>query len=49
MISLKFGSLPKMMVQDGIIPIPKGRMEVTDSTSDKQRAKGLVPMITKYE
>ena len=36
-----------MTVQDGLIHVPKGRLEVTNPLAKKQEAKGLVPLTTK--
>ena len=47
MVTLNFRNLPKMIVQDGLIPVLKGRLEVTNPLAKKQEAKGLVPLITK--
>ena len=45
MISLKFGEIPEVRVQDGLSPISKGEMKVISITGD-QKDKGLVPMTT---
>ena len=43
MISLKFGDMPEVKVQDGLASIPKGEMKVVSITGS-QKDKGLVPM-----
>ena len=47
MMTLNFGTFPKMTVQDGLAPIPKTRLAVVNLMVEKQKAKGLVPMATK--
>ena len=36
-----------MTVQDGLTPVPKTRLDIVNSMAEKQKAKGLVPMMTK--
>jgi len=48
-VTLNFENFPKVNVQDGLTPSPKGRLEVTNPLAEKQEAKGLVPLITKFE
>jgi len=47
MVTLKFGDFPKVVVQDGLTPIPKGKMKVTNPLAEEQKAKGLIPLTTK--
>jgi len=49
MVTLNFGTFPKMNVQDGLVPVPKARLDVINPMLEKQKAKGLVPMMTKFE
>ena len=43
MVTLNFETFPKMTVQDGL----KARLEVVNPMAEKQKAKGLVLMMTK--
>ena len=47
MITLNFGTFPEMTVQDGLVPVPKARLDVINLMTEKQKAKGLIPMTTK--
>jgi len=46
MMTLNFGTFPKMTVQDGLVPIPKARLDVINPMTEKQKAKGLNPIMT---
>ena len=39
MVTINFGNFPKVTVQDGLAPIPKGRMEVTNPLPKKQETE----------
>jgi len=45
MVILNFGTFPKMTVQDGLIPVPKARLDVINSMAKKQKAKGRIPIM----
>ena len=47
MVSFQFGDLPETTIQDGLVPIPKGKLNVNDPSSQEKRSKGLVPMTLK--
>jgi len=47
MVTLNFGTFPKMTVQDGLTPVPKARLDVVNPMAEKQKAKGLIPMMIK--
>jgi len=47
MVSFQFGNLPGTMIQDGLVPIPKGELNINDPSSQEKRSKGLVPMTLK--
>ena len=47
MMTLNFENFSKVTVQDGLIPVLKGRLEVINPLAKKQEAKGLVPLTTK--
>ena len=49
MVTRKFGTFLKMTIQDGLVPVPKARLDVVNPMVEKQRANGLVPMMTKSE
>jgi len=47
MVTLNFGTFPKTNIQDGLTPLPKARLNVINPMAEKQRAKRLVPIMTK--
>ena len=47
LLTLNFGTFPKMIVLDGPIPIPKAWLEVINPLAEKQEAKGLTLLTTK--
>jgi len=47
-VALKFGTFSKMMVQDGLVLIPKEKLDVINPMTKKQKAKGLIPMTIEY-
>ena len=47
MVTLNFRTFPKMMVQDEFTPVPKARLDVVNPMTEKQKAKGLIPITTK--
>ena len=47
MVTLNFGTFPKTTIQDGLAPVPKARLDVVNSMAKKQKAKGLILMMTK--
>ena len=47
MVTLNFGTFPKMMVQDEVSPGPEARLDVINPMAKVQKAKGLVRMTTK--
>ena len=48
-VTLNFGTFPKMTVQDGLVPVPKARLDVINPMVEKQKAKGLIPMLIESE
>jgi len=48
MVTLNFENFSKLIVYDGLTPIPKGYMEVINSLVEKQEAKGLIPLKIKF-
>jgi len=44
MVSLNFGTFPKMTVQDKLVPIPKARLDVINPMAEQQKAKCLIPI-----
>ena len=49
MVTLNFGTFPKLTVQDRLAHIPKARLDVINSMAEEQEAKSLVPIMTKSE
>ena len=47
MMTLNFRTFLKTTVQDGLTPVPKARLDIVNPIAEKQRAKGLIPMMTK--
>ena len=47
MVTLNFGTFLKTTVQDGLTPVPKARLNVVNPMTEKQKAKGLIPLTTK--
>jgi len=45
MVTLNFGTFPKMTVQDGLVPIPKARLDVINPMAEQQKAKDLIPIM----
>ena len=46
MVTLNFRTFPKMTVQDGLVPVPKARLDVINPIAEKQKGKGLIPIMT---
>jgi len=46
MVTLNFETLSKMTVRDGLLSVPKTRLDVNNPMAEKQKAKGLIPMMT---
>ena len=44
MVILNFGTLSKMTVQDGLVLIPKARLDVINPMAEQQKAKSLIPI-----
>ena len=44
MVTLNFRTFPKMTVQDGLVPVPKARLDIINPMAEKQKAKGLISM-----
>jgi len=44
MMTLNFENFPKMTVQDGLVPVPKGRLEIINPMAETLKSKGLIPM-----
>jgi len=36
--TLNFGTFPKMTVQDGLVPVPKARLDIINPMAEKQKA-----------
>ena len=49
MVTLDFENFLKVVVQDGLTPIPKGKIEVTSSLAEVQKVKGLISLTIKSE
>jgi len=47
MVTLNFETFSKMIIQNGLTPVPNARLDIINSMAKKQNAKGLVPMMTK--
>ena len=47
MVTLNFGTFPKTMVQDGLTPVLKARVDIANPMVEKQKAKGLVSIMTR--
>jgi len=47
MVTLNFGTFPKMTVQDGLVPVPKVRLDVINPMAEQQKAKGFILITTK--
>ena len=43
MVTLEFGTLPKVTVPDRFPPIPKARLEINNPSAKQQEAKALFP------
>ena len=48
MVTFNFGTFPKMTVQNRLVPVHKARLDVINPMAEKQKAKGLIPITTKY-
>jgi len=46
-VTLNFENFPKVIVQDRLTLIPKGKKEVINPLAEKQEAKSLIPLIFK--
>ena len=44
MVTLNFCTFLIMTVQDGLVPIPKVRLDVINPLAEQQKAKGLIPI-----
>ena len=49
MVTLNFGTFPQMIVQEGLIPIPKVRLDVINPLAEQEKAKGLISITTESE
>ena len=47
MVTLNFGTFSKITVQDEETPVPKVRLDIISPMAEVQKAKGLIPMMTK--
>jgi len=47
MVTLEFGTLPKVTVPDGHALVPKARLEVSNPSAKQHEAKGLLPLMLK--
>jgi len=47
MVTLNFGTFSKIIIQVGATPVPKVRLDVFNPMVEVQKAKGLVPIMTK--
>ena len=47
MVTLEFGTFPKVIVPDRNAPAPEARLEVSNPSGKQQEAKGLIPMTLK--
>ena len=47
MVTLEFGTLPKVRVPDGSPPIPTMRLEISNPSAKQEEAKGLLPLTLK--
>ena len=47
MVTLEFGTMPKVTVPDGSPLIPKARLEINNPLAKQKEAKGLVPLTLK--
>ena len=47
MVTHKFQNFPQVVAQVRLTLISKGKMEMTNSVSKEQKAKGLIPLTTK--
>jgi len=47
MVTLKFGTMPKVTVPDVSFPIPEARLEINHLSAKQQESKGLFPLILK--
>jgi len=47
MVTLEFGTLPKVTVSDGHPPVFKARLEVSNPSVKQQEDKGLFPLTLK--
>ena len=47
MVTLEFGTLPKVTVPDGSPPIPKAWLKINNPSAKQQEAKGLLPLTLK--
>ena len=45
MVTLNFGTFPKMTLQDGLVPVPKASLDVINPMAEKQKSKGLIPIM----
>jgi len=47
-VTLNFRIFPKVTIQNGLVPIPKARLDIINPIAEQQEAKGLIPITTKY-
>jgi len=47
MVSFNFGSFSEMTIQDGLTPMPKGKIKVTGPSSAEKESRGLIPVTLK--
>ena len=48
MVTLNFGTFSKITVQNESIFVSKARLDIVNPMAEKQEAKGLVPITTKF-
>jgi len=48
MVSLNFGTFPKVIVKNGLTSVPEARLDVINPMAEKQEAKGLVLLTIKF-
>ena len=44
MVTLEFGTLPKVTVPDGHAPVPKARLVISNLSTKQQEIKDLLPL-----
>jgi len=46
MVTFNFRTFPKMIVQDGLVLVPKARLDIINPMAEKQKVKGQIPLTT---